>query len=121
MNYLICANAVSAIAVVGSGTKFWHRGIGCAVHYKAKIGYDCNIMPRVTIGSKFAGGKSDSCAPVIGDNVFIGTGAVIVGAINIGDNVIIGANSVVTTNVPPNYYAVGIPAVIKRIDKDKLT
>lgn len=112
LNYWICANAVSAKAEIGSGTKFWHRGLGCTVHYKAKIGRDCRILPNVMIGSKFAGGMPDAQTPVIGNNVFIGTGAVIVGNITIGDNVIIGANAVVTKDVPDNYYAVGIPAKI---------
>lgn len=111
-NYLFCANAVSAKADIGDGTKFWHRGIGCTVHYMAKIGRDCRILPNVMIGSKFADGQPDELTPVIGNNVFIGTGAVIVGNITIGDNVIIGANAVVTKDVPDNHYAVGIPAKI---------
>lgn len=111
-NYLLCSNAVSAKADIGEGTKFWHRGIGCTVHYNAKIGKGCRILPNVMIGSKFAGGMPDAQTPVIGDNVFIGTGAVIVGNIIIGDNVIIGANAVVTKDVPDNHYAVGIPAKI---------
>lgn len=110
INYLLCANAVSAKADIGKGTKFWHRGIGCTVHYNAKIGRDCRILPNVMIGSKFAGGVPDVRTPVIGNNVFIGTGAVIVGNITIGDNAIIGANAVVTKDVPDNHYAVGIPA-----------
>ena len=112
INYLLCANAVSAKADIGEGTKFWHRGIGCTVHYNAKIGKDCRILPNVMIGSKFAGGMPDVQTPVIGNNVFIGTGAVIVGNIIIGDNVVIGANAVVTKDVPDNHYAVGIPAKI---------
>lgn len=37
VNYWICANAVLAKAEIGLGTKFWHRGLDCTVHYKAKI------------------------------------------------------------------------------------
>lgn len=65
------------------------------------------------IGSKFHGGIPDSNPPTIGNNVFIGTGAVVIGPINIGDNEIIGANTVVTKDVPANCYAVGSPAIIK--------
>lgn len=65
------------------------------------------------IGSKFAGGLPDAQPPKIGNNVFIGTGAVVLGNIHVGDDVIIGANSVVTKDVPDNCYAVGSPAVIK--------
>lgn len=64
------------------------------------------------IGSKFAGGKPDVQTPIIGNNVFIGPGAVIVGNITIGNNVIIGANAVMTKDVPNNHYAVGVPAKI---------
>lgn len=51
LNYLICSNAVSARAEIGTGTKFWHRGVGCTIHYKAKIGNDCKILPNVIIGA----------------------------------------------------------------------
>lgn len=112
INYLLCANAVSAKAEIGIGTKFWHRGIGCTVHYKAKIGRNCRILPNVMIGSKFVNGLPDEQPPVIGDNVFIGTGAVVAGNITIGDNAIIGANAVVLQDVPDNHYAVGVPAKI---------
>ena len=113
MNYWICANAVSARAEIGKGTKFWHRGMGCVVHYNAKIGRECRILPNVMIGSKFAGGLPDAQPPTIGNNVFIGTGAVVIGNIRVGDDVLIGANSIVTKDVPDNCYAVGSPAVIK--------
>lgn len=112
INYILCANAISAKAEIGEGTKFWHRGIGCTVHYKAKIGKGCRILPNVMVGSKFANGMPDAEPPVIGNNVFIGTGAVVIGNITIGDNVIIAANAVVTKNVPDNHFAVGIPAKI---------
>ena len=113
INYFICSNAVSAEAQIGEGTKFWHRGVGCTVHCKAKIGQNCRILPNVMIGSKFAGGMADAEPPVIGNNVFIGTGAVIIGSIHIGDNVIVGANAVVLKDIPDNHYAIGVPAIIK--------
>ena len=54
---------------------------------------------------------------LLGDNIFIGTSAVVIGRIHIGNNVIIGANSVVTRDVPENSIAVGSPAKIwKRKD-----
>jgi serine O-acetyltransferase len=56
---------------------------------------------------------SEPCAPVIGNNVDIGTGAKILGPITIGNNVLIGANAVVIRDVPDNSVAVGVPAVIK--------
>lgn len=67
------------------------------------------------IGAKFKNGLPDEDVPVIGDNVFIGTSAVIVGKIKIGDNIVIAANSVVTKDVPDDCYALGTPAEIKKI------
>ena len=47
--------------------------------------------------------------PVIGDNVYIGPGAKVIGNVYVGNNVAIGANCVVTKNVPDNSVVVGIP------------
>lgn len=46
----------------------------------------------------------------IGDNVFVGTGAMILKGVNIGENAVIGAGSVVTSDVPSNAVASGVPA-----------
>lgn len=98
LNYLICANAVSAKADIGKGTRFWHRGIGigCTVHYNAKIGADCKIFPNVMVGAKFSKGLPDEDAP------------------RLGNNAIIAANSAVTKDVPDNCYVFGAPVQIKR-------
>lgn len=50
----------------------------------------------------------------IGENCWIGSGAIINGKVTIGDNTVIGAGSVVTKNIPANVFAVGNPAGIKR-------
>lgn len=50
----------------------------------------------------------------IGDNVWIGTGSIILAGVNIGDNSVIGAGSVVTRDVPDNVLAVGSPCHIVR-------
>lgn len=52
--------------------------------------------------------------PLIGDNVSIGSGAVVVGPIIIGNNVLIGANSYVDKDLPDNAVVAGIPAKIIR-------
>lgn len=87
--------------------------MGTTISENAVIGDNCIIFQNVTIGSKWSNGKCEHEAPVIGDNVVIGAGAVILGNITIGNNVIIGANAVVITNVPDNSIAVGVSAVIK--------
>ena len=60
------------------------------------------IFQQVTIGSNTLLDSKKYGAPTIGDNVYIGAGAKIIGNVQIGDNVRIGANAVVTKDVPPN-------------------
>ncbi|MEG6568015.1 serine acetyltransferase [Thermoanaerobacterium saccharolyticum] len=52
--------------------------------------------------------------PKLGNNVYVGAGAKIIGPVKIGDNVVIGANAAVVNDVPPNCVVVGIPAKIKK-------
>jgi len=90
---------------IGKGLHIPHP-IGIVINGKAKIGDYCTIMQQVTIGNKL----EDEKVPEIGNNVFIGAGAKIIGDIKIEDNVIIGANSVVTKNVSKNCIVAGVPA-----------
>lgn len=94
--------------VFGKNVSLGHRGIGIVIHKDAIIGDNCRIMHHVTIG----GTTENGGIPKIGNNVFIGVGAVVLGGIIIGDNVKIGANAVVVKNVPNNSTAVGVPAII---------
>ena len=75
-----------------------------------KIGKNFQTKHNVTIGNNRGG------CPIIGDNVFVGVGAVVIGKIKIGNNVLIGANAVVTKDVPDNTVVVGNPAYIIRIN-----
>ncbi len=83
---------------------------------KVKIGRDCVINPWVTIGlSASRRWGFDRRGPNIGDQVFIGTGAKLLGPITIGDGARIGANAVVIDDVPAGATVVGAPArVIER-------
>ena len=80
------------------------------VNPAVKIGKNVNISQGVTIGATYRGGKSE--VATIGDGVYIGPGAKIVGAVCIGNNVAIGANAVVTHDVPDNAVVAGVPARI---------
>lgn len=82
---------------IGRRVRIAHQS-GIVVHTIARIGDDCLIRQNVTIGVA-RDGKGQG-APVIGDRVEIGAGAVIVGAITIGDDTLIGANAVVRSDVP---------------------
>lgn len=83
---------------------------GIIVSGYTKFGDNCRIRTGVVIGLK---NIDNPCAPQIGNNVDIGAGAKLLGAIKIGNNVIIGANAVVITDIPDDSIAVGIPAIIK--------
>lgn len=90
---------------IGKGLSISHFG-GIAINGRAVIGDDLDIRQGVTIGNTEKG------VPILGNNIYIGAGAKIIGAIKIGDNVKIGANAVVVKDVPDNCTAVGIPAKI---------
>ena len=81
---------------------FPHGMKGIFVSGAARIGKNCVIFQQVTIGSITLPDARSKGAPVIGDNVYIGSGAKIVGAVNVGNNVRIGANAVVYKDVPDN-------------------
>lgn len=69
------------------------------------IGHNCTIISNVTIGM-----RNEWAFPTLGDNVFVGSGARILGPVVLGDRAKIGANAVVIDDVPARATAVGIPA-----------
>jgi serine O-acetyltransferase len=84
---------------------------GIIISGHAKFGDNCRIRSGVVIGLRYV---EDERAPIIGNNVDIGSGAKILGAIRVGNNVLIGANAVVIMDIPDNCIAVGVPAAVKR-------
>ena len=75
----------------------------------AKLGRNCKLNSDVTIGEQ--GRLHHHGNALIGDNVYIGTGARIIGAVRIADGVVIGANAVVTKDIlEPNTIWAGSPA-----------
>lgn len=105
--------------------QFGHNGLGVVVHPKTKIGRNSLIMQNVTLGGNLYKKKIyngvEISYPIIGENVFIGPGAKILGPVIIGDNAQIGANSVVLNDVPRNGVAAGIPAkTLKSLDESEI-
>jgi serine O-acetyltransferase len=94
---------------IGEGFYIGHYGT-IVINGKARIGKNCNIAHGVTIGQANRG-KLKGC-PTIGDNVWIGTGSVIVGNINLGSNVLIAPNSFVNIDIPDNSLVIGNPCKI---------
>ncbi|HEY8723857.1 MAG TPA: hypothetical protein VIL92_08385 [Gaiellaceae bacterium] len=89
--------------VFGPGLSIAHYG-SIVVTGRARVGRNCRIHSDVNIG------EADDGAPMIGDNVYIGPGAKIFGAITIGDGVAIGANAVVHHDVSSGVTVGGVPA-----------
>lgn len=78
---------------IGEGFVLMH-GFGTVINGAAVIGKNCTILHNATIGAGNGG------SPVIGDNVYIGAGAIIIGNVIVGNNVKIGAGAIVVENVP---------------------
>ena len=92
--------------IFDEGLSIAHYG-ALVVNSKAKVGKNCRIHAMVVIGAT----NGDPAAPVLGDNVYIGAGAKIVGNIHIADNVAIGANAVVVKSIEePGTTWGGVPA-----------
>jgi len=100
-------------ALIGARFVIDH-GMGVVIGETAEIGDDVTLYQGVTLGGTgFATGKRH---PTVQDNVTIGSGAKLLGPIEIGHGAKIGANSVVITDVPPNSTVVGNPGHPVRID-----
>ena len=96
-------------AIIGQGF-FIDHGMGVVIGETAEIGHNVTLYHGVTLGGvSLEKGKRH---PTLGDNVVVGAGAKILGAITVGDSSRIGANAVVVKNVPPNSVVVGVPGQV---------
>lgn len=96
---------------VGGGLYIAHP-VGTVIHAD-RIGKNVSVIASVTVGM-----RNTWDFPVIGDHVFIGAGARVLGDIHIGSDAVIGANSVVIEDVPEGATVVGVPGrVIKVFDE----
>ncbi len=112
LNTFMTGCDIDRLSVIGPGLKLPHPSgivIGPCV-----IGRNAMILQHTTIGLRhFSDDELDpGNFPVIGDNVVLSAGAVILGSVRIGDNAAVGANAVVLSDVPNHCTAVGIPARI---------
>ena len=95
-------------ANIGGGLYIAHPS-GTVIAVEA-MGENCSIIAGVTIGM-----RNKWAFPRIGNNVFIGAGARVLGGIDVGDGAVIGANAVVIHDVPAGATVVGIPARVIRL------
>lgn len=101
-------NHIPLETVIGGGLRCPHL-MGIIIAGNAVIGNNCTIFHQVTIGIDELKGRE---APVIGDNVYIGAGAKIIGNVYVGSNSKIGANAVITKDVPVGATVVGCNSVV---------
>ncbi|MCF6794986.1 serine acetyltransferase [Bacillus sp. ET1] len=101
---------------IGKGLVIYH-GNGAVIQPHV-IGENCSIWQQVTIGRR-PKDNFEIDKPIIGNNVCIYAGAIVLGNITIGNNAEIGAGSVCIKDVPDNAIVVGNPARVVRIKGDE--
>lgn len=101
---------------IASGLYLGHA-YGITVNPNARIGKNCNLHKGCTIGQENRGFRKG--APVLGERVWVGAHATVVGKIVIGDDVLIAPNSYVNQDVPSHSVVVGNPCRI--ISSDRAT
>lgn len=95
--------------VIGPGL-FINRFGGIYVNGDAVIGSNVNFTHGIMLGQANRGKYMGS--PVVGDRVFLASGAKVIGRVHLGDGAVVGANAVVTKDVPENGVVGGIPAKV---------
>jgi len=111
-------NAICCRCIIGRGAEFGPGFVlihsdGVVINGSTRGGKDVFLEHQVTIGAE----RRES--PVLGDDVFVGAGAKIIGAVRIGSGARVGANAVVIHDVPERATVVGIPARVVRIRPDQ--
>ena len=102
-------NAILGRCIIGRNAQFGEgfvliHSYGVVINSSVRGGKNVKLEHLVTIGAE------RNTSPLLGNNIFVGAGAKIVGAVRIGDNTRIGANAVVVDDVPDGATAVGVPA-----------
>ena len=102
---------------VGKGLRIEHLG-GIVINPEAVLGDNITLLNGVLIGSQIRGEYKGT--PTIGDRVWIGTNAIIVGKVNIGDDVLVAPGAYINFNVPSNSIVLGNPGrIIQRKNPTK--
>lgn len=95
--------------IIGRGLYIGHFG-NVILSPDAQLGNNCNLSQGVTVGRKQRGREQGS--PKIGNRVYIGPNAIVIGGISIEDDVAVGAGTVVTKSIPTRSVVVGNPGRI---------
>jgi len=109
INLILFGIQITPKCEIGSGLFLPHT-VGTVIG-AWRIGSNATIFQNVTLGAKSVDMFfNPNVLPHLGNNVTVGAGAKILGAIHIGDHVTVGANSVVVRTIPPGLTVVGVPA-----------
>jgi serine O-acetyltransferase len=109
LNQVLTGADISLDAVIGPGLVLYHPG-GVVIGPECRLGRRCTIMQGVTLGG---GPNGRGGSPRLGDHVYVGPGAKVIGGVEIGSHAMIGANAVVLRDVPEGAFAAGVPAVVR--------
>ncbi|HEU5195572.1 MAG TPA: serine O-acetyltransferase [Methylomirabilota bacterium] len=104
-------------AKIGRGV-FIDHGMGIVIGETAEVGNNVSLLQGVTLGGTST--RREKRHPTLRDNVTVGSGAKIIGAITIGENSRVGAGSVVVRDVPPNAVVVGVPGRVTYKDGQRV-
>jgi serine O-acetyltransferase len=105
-------------ARIGRGL-FIDHGMGIVIGETAEIGENVSLLQGVTLGGTST--RREKRHPTLRDNVTVGAGAKIIGAITVGENSRVGAGSVVVRDVPPNAVVVGVPGRVTYKDGQRVS
>lgn len=97
LSVLVTSAEISPGAEIGPGLMISH-GQGIVIGQWTKVGANATLLHQITLGGSLINKLSEM--PAIGDRVFIGAGAKVLGGVAIGDDVFIGVNAIVTEDVP---------------------
>lgn len=110
LNYGLTNCDIGPRARIGAGFAVVHAS-GVVIHGETVAGRNLCVFSGVVIGDRF--GDRPTGPPRLGDDVFLGAGAKVLGDIVVGDRSVVGANSVLLVDLPADHRAVGIPAAIR--------
>lgn len=124
----LCATCLGRGSYIANGTSIKHTSIGkfCSIGPEALIGLSRHPMDMVSTSPAFYSTKQDACPlsfnqiedyfeqleTQIGNDVWVGARAVIVGGVSIGDGAVIASSAMVTKDVPPYSIVGGVPAKV---------
>lgn len=111
LNHAITGADIAWSARIGPGLVLWHP-TGVVIGPRVVIGRDARVQQGITLGAARSRRTGQDGDPVLGDGVYVGAGARVLGPVRVGDRARIGANAVVLIDVPDDASAVGVPARI---------